>query len=694
MQFNRTLASGLAAAATLCATSLASAATIYATGQLLTPGPPGHGDLRENFLYSIDSSTGIATPISPTTTGLPPALGGTPDGRLLGFSSGQLVEVDLSTGTSTPVGGPSGVSATGFDVLDDGRAFVVTFSDDRLYSIDTTTGLASPVGTPGQINAALLAAGATAPNAFVISLGSVGVHLYGIDLDTNTLLRMDPNDGSAAVVGALGAVGSVGAGVFSGFSALTGIDENGDGQYDALFGSVNFLNPAGPEPSIRLGGVARFDLDDGTFDLVGINDGVIFFGFGSNPIPEPSTAGLLLLGSLGLLRRNRSKRFPSTSTSHSGEFMHLRSVAPAVAVMALGSASLAFAATEYNLSAVPTLDGGTRNFALDLNNARQVTGNSGMAGNTTLNPYLATGASATYLGTIDTSNVFGRGYAVNDAGVVVGESNNDSSNAFIWDSANGIRELFSIAGTSSGVAHDINNNNLIVGISSNGLASRPTLYTPNGSGGFAASDLGSLDGQNNTLGRAWGINDAGTAVGVSRRQTTPTSVSQATRWQNGAITNLGSLQPDSFSEAFAINESGVAVGTAVNGATGGGTSIRRAVRFDNGTVTDLGSLGRTFSEAKDINDAGTIVGFTTNISGSPQAAFVFEDGVMIDLNTLIPAGSGWTLTSAEGINDNGDIAGFGTFGGNTRAFLLTPIPEPTSMALLGLGGLAMLRRRR
>lgn len=362
--------------------------------------------------------------------------------------------------------------------------------------------------------------------------------------------------------------------------------------------------------------------------------------------------------------------------------------------VSLPGASAAFAAATYDVTAVPTLPGGTRNFALDVNNSRQVTGNSGMSGNSTLNPYLATGGSATYLGTIDSNNVFGRGYAVNDAGVVVGESNNDSSNAFVWDTANGIRELERIAGGSGGVAHDINNRNVIVGISSNGTASRPTLYTPGAGGSYTASDLGSLDGTTTTLGRAWGINDAGQAVGVSRRQTTPTSVSQATLWQNGTVTNLGSLQPDLFSEAFAINEGGVAVGAAVNGATPGGTSIRRAVMFDDGSVTDLGSLGRTFSEAKDINDDGLIVGFVTNISGSPQSAFVWDDGVMTDLNTLIPADSGWVLQSAEGINDLGDITGFGTFGGNTRAYLLTAVPEPSSAALLAAAAAGLLARRR
>ncbi len=318
MQTRTTTTTTLAAATTLLALATAASATpIYATGQLLTPGDPdippgqpGHDDTRENFLYEIDPATGEATAISPATTGLPPALGGTPDGRLLGYSGGQLVEVDVPGGDRTPIGSPSGLDAFGFDILTDGRAFAYNLDfdtadgdDSGLYTLDTSTGAASLLASSATVNAALAAAGATDPDAFIISLGSVGDDLYGWDLDTGSLIRFDPDDGSASVVGDLGAAGDVGGGTLSGGAALTGVDTDDDGVFDELFGNVNFLNPAGPDPTIRLGGVARFDLTDGTYDLVGINDGVIFFGFGASPVPEPSSAALLGLAGATLLRR-------------------------------------------------------------------------------------------------------------------------------------------------------------------------------------------------------------------------------------------------------------------------------------------------------------------------------------------------------------------------------------------------------
>jgi probable HAF family extracellular repeat protein len=45
---------------------------------------------------------------------------------------------------------------------------------------------------------------------------------------------------------------------------------------------------------------------------------------------------------------------------------------------------------------------------------------------------------------------------------------------------------------------------------------------------------------------------------------------------------------------------------------------------------------------------------------------------MLDLNNLIPSGSGWVLQVANGVNDGGQIVGNGTIGGQTHGFLLTP----------------------
>jgi hypothetical protein len=55
------------------------------------------------------------------------------------------------------------------------------------------------------------------------------------------------------------------------------------------------------------------------------------------------------------------------------------------------------------------------------------------------------------------------------------------------------------------------------------------------------------------------------------------------------------------------------------------------------------------------------------------------------LNTLIDPLSGWELLSADGINDAGQIIGIGLIGGENRAYLLTPVPEPATWLMLVLG---------
>lgn len=89
-------------------------------------------------------------------------------------------------------------------------------------------------------------------------------------------------------------------------------------------------------------------------------------------------------------------------------------------------------------------------------------------------------------------------------------------------------------------------------------------------------------------------------------------------------------------------------------------------------MTDLGTLpGGTQSFAFGINNPGQIVG-ASDSSGGGLRAVIFEQGIVRDLNQLIPAGSGWTLISAKAVNDNGQIVGEGVLNGQQRAFLLRP----------------------
>ena len=109
------------------------------------------------------------------------------------------------------------------------------------------------------------------------------------------------------------------------------------------------------------------------------------------------------------------------------------------------------------------------------------------------------------------------------------------------------------------------------------------------------------------------------------------------------------------------------------------------------------------SEATAISANGLIVGHSYISNPSDYyKAFLYSGGVMTDLNTFLPANSGWVLQDAVGVNDSGLIAGNGLFNGQQRAFLLNTNPDPVatpepgsiSLAISAAVGAALLRRRR
>lgn len=162
--------------------------------------------------------------------------------------------------------------------------------------------------------------------------------------------------------------------------------------------------------------------------------------------------------------------------------------------------------------------------------------------------------------------------------------------------------------------------------------------------------------------RAFGMNESGDIVGSSF--IAGNAKRNAFLFTGGLTINLGDLGGTN-SEARDINASGSIVGWS--DITGGGT---RAFLRSNGVMVGIGSLGGN-SIAYAINDSGDVVGTSANGAGA-EAAFLYRNGKMIDLNTLIPAKSGWNLRFAYGINEMDQIVGYGTFNGAGRAFLLDP----------------------
>ena len=86
------------------------------------------------------------------------------------------------------------------------------------------------------------------------------------------------------------------------------------------------------------------------------------------------------------------------------------------------------------------------------------------------------------------------------------------------------------------------------------------------------------------------------------------------------------------------------------------------------SLTDLGTLGGTSSIAFSINGAGTVVGNSPPVGGSPVHAFSYTSGGgLVDLGTL-----GGSTSDAHAIKSSGNIVGQSdTAGGVKHAFRLT-----------------------
>ena len=113
-------------------------------------------------------------------------------------------------------------------------------------------------------------------------------------------------------------------------------------------------------------------------------------------------------------------------------------------------------------------------------------------------------------------------------------------------------------------------------------------------------------------------------------------------------------------------------------------------------MTDLGTLGGTSSEGHGINNYGQVVGRAMT-TGSGEHAFLYSDGTMFDLNTLVTEGlGGATLHEASGINDSGQIVANGCNPSTCQAYRLDPIAGPAAitpvpmLSRTALGAMALL----
>jgi probable HAF family extracellular repeat protein len=187
-----------------------------------------------------------------------------------------------------------------------------------------------------------------------------------------------------------------------------------------------------------------------------------------------------------------------------------------------------------------------------------------------------------------------------------------------------------------------------------------------------------------TVGFGFWMNASGQVVGTSGScaNTQPIGVvvgPHAVLWEkDGSAHELPSLGGTVNTSLIAVGNRAIAInnrGQMVGGSALPDNTTAHAVLWPNRTsILDLGTLpGDSNSAALSINNQGDVVGVSNDPSGNPRA-FLWQDGVMHDLNELVPTDSPIYLLFAAGIDSRGEIAGWGVVKstGEVHAFLATP----------------------
>ena len=203
--------------------------------------------------------------------------------------------------------------------------------------------------------------------------------------------------------------------------------------------------------------------------------------------------------------------------------------------------------------------------------------------------------------------------------------------------------------------------------------------------GSTITNLGTLGGPESW---AKAVNNAGQVVGSSfisgtpmsgsfPNYSSPSTIAHAFLYTAGRMIDLGGLPGYTYSMPTAINASGQVVGFSQNFTN---ATVSLPFLYSNGHMTNLGTLPGDYSAAAlGINSQGTVIGSSRGISG--DHAFTYENGVMTNLQSLIPSTADIHVLSAAYINDAGQILAQGVdASGASNVYLLTPSTMPAPVA--------------
>ncbi|MCI0364905.1 MAG: dockerin type I domain-containing protein [Phycisphaerales bacterium] len=286
----------------------------------------------------------------------------------------------------------------------------------------------------------------------------------------------------------------------------------------------------------------------------------------------------------------------------------------------------------------------------------------GQAVGRVLDPFLVAKATSWERGVVTNLGTNGEARGISSNGLIAGSI---GSLGQIW--TNGVPTALNVLPNHIGTrGWDVNSGGLVAGWSVNNVGD-PTAAT------WLNGVVTALD-----VNHSWAfrINDAGQIVG--RRDVS--TGREARLWHNGTGVTLEHFG-NNYASATNITPRGIITGGACQPVGPPGVCQPREVIW-LGPDHDLQVLpmfpSALLEALWNANDRGVFVGeYAFDIDGATLRALIWRwpDFEPIDLNTLIAPESGWILQSAQSINHDGTIAGYGIRPGlsGRRAFLLQPI---------------------